>query len=539
MRQILFNRGYATKEEAEAFLACAPPEVTDPNILNGMTAAVERLTQAIQLGETVVVYGEYDADGVTASALLFQTLSAMGCRVEVYLPDRFEEGYGLKNHALDKLRTKGTNVIVTVDCGIRAVEQAKYAISLGMDLIITDHHTPGSEIPEAIAVINPKRPDEFYPFKQLAGVGVAYKLACALIDRVKPDTIVAEDLLDLVAIGTVTDLVPLEGENRYLVRRGLERIRVNRRQGLSSLMGIAGIQPRNITTGNIGFAIGPRLNAAGRLGSAMDAFRLLIEHDVQSTGRLAQELNNRNRERQEITHQILEKTEMLATADSRDIPLLFAADPDFNPGVVGLAASRLVDQFYLPSIVGYRGEDSTRASCRSIPEFHITNALEECADLLDYFGGHAAAAGFTVSNKNLSLLIKRLQDIATQKLGEMELRPTLNADAEVFLSDLTSDLIENMNLLEPTGYGNSRPIFVTTNLRAENCRTVGKDRAHLKLVVTDGWDTLDAIAFRQGFWDGYLPKEFDLIYNFEMNVYNDIVTPQLNVLDIRPSKGED
>ena len=417
LRQILFNRGIATQKAAEDYIGAALPDY-DPFDLIGMMEALSRIEQAVKKGEKIVVYGDFDADGVTAATLMMQTLSALGADAQVYIPDRFIEGYGLNILALEKLKKEGADLIVTVDCGIRAIREVEHANQIGLDVIITDHHTPGTELPQATALINPKQPGDPYPEKNLAGVGVAYKLASVLIGRMQPADLSAEQLLDLVAIGTVADMVPLVGENRALVMGGLHYLREGRRQGLYSLYGVAGISASAITTTDIGFAIGPRLNAAGRLASALDAYRLLITKDVYQAGQLAQLLDNRNRERQKITRDILEDSERLATTDETDPLLLFASHQDFNPGVVGLAASRLVERHYRPAIVAYRGEEHTRASCRSIPEFHITRALEKCADLLVQFGGHAAAAGFTVENDKLHELVGRLKTLPDENWRE-------------------------------------------------------------------------------------------------------------------------
>ncbi len=531
-RQILFNRGIATTQAAETFITTRP-ELGDPYQLTGMAGAVERIGQALENQEQVVVYGDYDADGITSSALLVQALTALGAQVHCYIPDRFKEGYGLNIAALDKIKADGAALVITVDCGIRAVPQAEHARQIGLDLIITDHHTPGADLPEVVALINPKQPDDAYPEKNLAGVGVAFKLASALLNRFPAPKLTPEHLLDLVAIGTVADMVPLVGENRTLVRKGLNTMRRPHRQGLLSLMGVANIKAESIVAMNIGFSIGPRLNAAGRIASALEAYDLLLATDVAKAGQMAQTLDNHNRERQSITREIQEKSEELATAESADSYLLFAAHPDFNAGVVGLAASRLSDKYYRPAVVGHRGPDVTRASCRSIAEFHITHALEECADLLDHFGGHAAAAGFTVKNARLDELIERLTSIAHQQLSGSTLRPTLQTDLEVQLVDLKPSLLEELDLLEPIGYGNREAVFVSRGVWVRNKRAVGRDQSHLKLTLSDGRMTFDAIAFRQGHWLHNMPERIDVAYTFEVNEFNGRKSLQLNIKDIQ------
>lgn len=541
LRQILFNRGYATQERAKNFLNAIPDFDPNPFQLKDMQIAVDRIATALRGGESIAIYGDYDVDGVSATALLVLLLQALNANVQGYIPNRFEEGYGVNNEALTTLKEQGTQLVITVDCGIRSLPEAQHAWELGLDLIITDHHHPSGELPLALAIINPKQPGDKYPDKDLAGVGLAYKLGAALIQHLAeqgfpfPREVRIEDYLDLVALGTVADLAPLVNENRSLVRAGLNAIRSGARQGLHSLIGVSGIHASKIMASDIGFILGPRLNAAGRLESALDSLKLLTTISVAEAGMLAQQLDMQNRERQKITRTIQSQAEEIALAQDPDVYLLMAAHPEFNPGVIGLAASRLTDLYYRPAIVAFQGDEFTRGSCRSIPEFHITDALDECADLLEHHGGHAAAAGFTIRNERLPELVARLQEIARSQLSDQSLAPTLHADIEIQLSDLRPELLDELEKLQPTGYGNPQAVFVSRNLKVINQRTVGKDASHLKLVVTDGWVTFDAIAFRQGSWAGRLPKQIDLLYTFEKNEYNGYTSLQLNVRDIKPA----
>jgi single-stranded-DNA-specific exonuclease len=539
LRQILFNRGYPTFTEAQNYLAAWLPFDTSPWQLTGIRPAIERLKYAIDHTEAVSIYGDYDVDGVTATALLVETLQALGANVHGYIPNRFDEGYGLNQDALESLAAQGVKVVVTVDCGIRSPSEVAHGRAVGLDLIITDHHQPSGELPPAYAIINPKQPGDMYPDKDLAGVGIAYKIAEALLEKRPSDRLIPEDLLDLVALGTVADLVPLTGENRSLVRKGLQRIRETQRQGLFSLANVAGLEIKRTTATNIGYILGPRLNAAGRLDTAEDALELLMTPDVSIAGNLAQQLNAQNRTRQELTRSMQEQAEAIISTKDPDALVLFAIDPWFNTGVVGLVASRLTDTFYRPAIVGQRSDETTRCSCRSIPEFHITQALDQCADLLVRHGGHAAAAGFTVRNDNFDELVTRMQTIASEQLAGHDLRPTLMADAEVPLSDLKPQLLDYLELLQPTGYGNPEAVFVSRKLRIKNSRTVGADGQHLKLTVTDGNLTIDAIAFRLGHLQPGLPTHVDLLSTFEVNEYNGRKTLQLNVRDLKPSGGQD
>ena len=533
LRQVLYNRGYATPEAASAYLEARPPHGSDPFAMLGIPTAVDRINDAIRSQQPIAIYGDYDVDGVTATVLLVQTLRSLGAEVEGYIPNRFDEGYGLNNDALSSLYNKGVRLVITVDCGVRSLPEAAHARSLGLDMIITDHHQPSTEMPEALAVVNPKQPGDEYPDKDLAGVGVAYKLACALLSTRQASGLQPENLLDLVALGTVADLAPLTGENRALVKAGLEFLRRPVRQGLMALIGISGLTPARITATEIGYTLGPRLNAAGRLDSALAAFNLLLTKDVAEAAGLAQRLEIQNRERQEVMRDIQARAEQIALANDPNALLLFAAHQDFNRGVVGLAASRLTEKYYRPSVVAQIGEELTRGSCRSIPEFHITAALDQCASLLEHHGGHAAAAGFTVRSERLPELIEKLQAIAVEQLASAELRPTLYADAEIPLSDLKPELIPCLEWMQPTGYGNRQPQFITRNLRVTSARSVGRDSAHLKLIVTDGKITYDAIAFRLGQWLEHMPPAIDLMYTFETNEFNGRISLQLNVKDIR------
>jgi single-stranded-DNA-specific exonuclease len=537
IRQLLFNRGYGTDESARRFLkaSAATDPTSSPWQLTGMKKLIARLETAILGHEPIVIYGDYDVDGVTATALLVQVLGSLGANVREYIPNRFDEGYGLNIDALENLEAEGCRIVITVDCGIRSVEEAEHARQLNLDLVISDHHHPGDKLPPAYAIINPKQPGDEYPDKDLAGVGVAFKIAEALVEHFPGTGINTEDYLDLVALGTVADLAPLVGENRFLVRRGLRQLRQTKKQGLFSLAAVAGLDIQKINATNIGFSLGPRLNAAGRLDSALAAYKLLCTQDNIEAGLLAQKLDVQNRERQQVTRSMQAQAEQMVMGETPDAKILFAVDPGFNPGVVGLAASRLSEMFYRPAIVASRGETTTRGSCRSIPEFHITEALDKCADLLVRYGGHAAAAGFTVENSNLAKLRERLQSIAEQELAGLDLRPLLCADVEVSLSELNQKLLEHLTWFEPTGYGNPEPVFVTRGVRVISSRTVGTDGKHLKLSLSDGFSNFDAIGFRLGDLLPGITKYVDVLFTFELNEFNGRKNLQLNIRDIKPA----
>jgi single-stranded-DNA-specific exonuclease len=539
MRQLLYNRGFMDSEAAAAFIEGRVAFSTDPMLLKDMSLAIERLHLAITRGEQVAVYGDYDADGVTATALLVEFLSLLGVPARAYIPNRYDEGYGLNEEAMRQLAEEGVDLIITVDCGVRAENEVRLANQLGMTVIVTDHHHPGKKLPPAAAVIDPKQEGDPYPEKNLAGVGLAHKLAQAYLEAHPVENIDPANWLDLVAIGTVADLMPLKGENRMLVQAGLEKIRRRPRQGIFSLAQVAGLDLTKCSAANIGFGLGPRLNAAGRLDSALSAFTLLTTHDAFEAGRLAQELEMQNSHRQDMTQKIREQAAERILSQDPESVLFFSADPGFSEGVVGLAASRLVEAYYRPSIIGHQGEAFTTASCRSIPEFHITRALDACSDLLVRHGGHAAAAGFTVRNEDREELLSRLMKIAEEQLGELELLPELNIDREIQLDKLDPHFIpgilDDLHQLEPTGRGNPEPVFVSRNVEVRQARTVGRENKHLKLILRAGSNTYDGIAFRQGYWAEDMPEQIDIAYRFEVNEFRGRSTLQLNIKDIKES----
>jgi len=551
--QLLYNRGITAPRDVRDFLAGARPE-DNPFRLKGMNEAVTRLRQAIRQGEPVTIYGDFDADGVTATALLVDALSALGARVKPYIPHRVDEGYGLNARALRQLASQGVKVVVTVDCGIRSIKEVNYGRSLGLDFIVTDHHSVGDEIPPALAVINPKQPDCRYPFKDLAGVGVAFKLAQALLRAnrqvpvAKGEVSVDEELLlDLTALGTVADLAPLLGENRSLVRRGLERLNDPQRLGVRTMIAQAGLKPGQIDAAAIGFVLGPRLNAAGRIDDATTSYDLLTCRSPDKAANLAQELEELNRRRRRLTAEISDRAKDQVLAAGESEKLLFAAGEDFLSGIVGLVAGRLTEEFYRPTLIVELGPERSRGSARSIPEFNIIAALDQCSDILIKHGGHAAAAGFTVANDNLEVLQERLKELTTEQLEGVELTPTLLIDAEIELSEADWATQALLAQLEPCGYANPAPLLLSRRAIVLNARAVGTDGNHLKLALGDGharpsivskaasghrWD---AIAFRQGQWAGQPPPRIDVVYSLEVNEWRGEKRLQLNVKDLRPS----
>jgi single-stranded-DNA-specific exonuclease len=544
--QILRSRGVTTAEQAERFLRMEPPVNSDPMMLTGMQAAANRILSSLRAGEKVAIYGDYDTDGVTATALLVRYLRGWGAAAFAYIPSRFEEGYGLHAEALRKLKQEGYALVITVDCGIRSLEESNVAGELGLDLVITDHHEPLPQLPAALAVIDPKIPANIYPDRDLAGVGIAYKLVQALERQLGPSRgrsdRFLEECLELVAVGTVADVAPLLGENRSLVGAGLARLNTPggpRNPGLRALMQAASLKPGKVTGGTIGFVLGPRLNSAGRVEHALTAYSLLETDSPDVALDLATQLSDWNRERQQVTHEVTARAreQILAFAargGEGELPFfLFASDPSYHPGVIGLAASRLCEEFYRPvAVVAVDSENGqARGSARSIPEFHLVQALDQCKELLLRHGGHAAAAGFSVSLADLPRLQGRLQSLAQAELSQQALEPHLDVDVVVHLAELP-ELASWVKSMEPCGQGNPQPVFVTPQVRVVSKRAVGAKGNHLMLRVAEGKAAMDAIAFGRGPEVARLPEEVSVAYQLEEDDYYGTNRLRLNILDL-------
>ena len=539
LAQLLYNRGFEDPVAAREFISSRDLD-EDPFRLKDMETAVRRINLAIERQQPIAVYGDFDADGVCATSLLVQALAALGGEVTPYIPSRADEGYGLNIPALQHLAQSGVELVVTVDCGIRSVAEVEAGNTAGLDIIVTDHHSIGPDLPPAFAVINPRQED-CQGEARMAGVGVAFMLAKALLlhrwetDRDNyPSTLRLSDLLDLVALGTVADVMALSvGLNRRFVRHGLDTINQLRRPGIAALAKVAGLKPGSILASDIGFGLGPRINAAGRLGSAMIAFNLLAASTLEEAMPRAVELQMLNLKRQQLTRQSHAAiSEQVVEAEK--VPLIFAGDENIQPGIVGLVAGRLTEEFYRPAVVLEFGEEQSRASCRSIPEFDITRALDECADLLVRHGGHAMAAGFTVLNSNLDVLRQELQCKAQAALSGKKLTRRLHIDRELDLPELRRDLVAELERLEPTGHENPPATFLTRNLNVLHHRRVGADGKHLKLrLACDGSQAVDAIGFGLGDWAKQMPRRIDSVYQPETNEWSGKRTLQMHLLDIR------
>jgi len=534
LAQLLYNRGITEPAEIEPFLAADERLLNDPFLLPDMDKAIARVYRALLSGETIAIYGDFDADGITATVLLAQGLSSLGGRAMPYIPRRIEEGYGLNHAALENLHNKGVSLVITVDCGISSTPEVERANRMGLDIVITDHHTVPRQMPQAIAVVDPKRADSRYPFPRLAGVGMAFKLLQALFHSLGRDSDL-EAVLDLVALGTVADMEPLLSENRYLVKRGLEVLRNTKRLGLREMARCAGVPLSSIDTEAISWVLGPRLNAAGRLDHAIIGYDLLLTDSPEEAQRLASLLERRNAERQRLTESVLAKAREKLIAMGTDSPLLMVGGEDFPSGVVGVVASRLVEGFYRPTVVFELGKQWSRGSARSIPEFDIIAALTDCSDLLGRFGGHPMAAGFTIATEDLGRLHQRLLEIAADRLACIDLRPSIPIDAEIPLSALQGKTFTIMQQLAPFGCGNPYPTFISRNVNVVDYRSVGGDGEHLRLKLRDGDVTWDAIGFRLGNLINEVTPRLDIVYNLEVDRWGGKERLQLNILDFTPA----
>ncbi|HEX9372071.1 MAG TPA: single-stranded-DNA-specific exonuclease RecJ [Roseiflexaceae bacterium] len=536
---LLYQRGLHDTRDIAAFLSSDYKSgLHDPFLMRGMDAAARRVAAAIAEGEPIVVYGDFDTDGVTAVTLLMQAIEAMGGEIRPYIPHRLREGYGLNTDAVDQLAAEGVRLLITVDCGISNVREVAHARAHGLDVIVTDHHTPPAVLPDAYAVVNPKQPGCDYPYKQLVGVGIAYKLVQALARLGVKMPLRGRDLLDVVALGTVTDMGPLNGENRVLVKAGLESINATQRPGLKALVVAAGLVQGKITSGDISFMLGPRLNAAGRIDDAVLAYKLLLADDFGVARALADDLNQANRRRQELTKEIQSaarsQVDELGKQDNR-IVILDGAD--YPAGLVGLVAARLVEDLGRPVLMLERGPETSRGSARSVPGFSIIDALTTCDDLFVRYGGHSAAAGFTIANQRLPELESRLLAYAESHLPDDMLAPAIEIDAEVPLGALSWDLLEHLAILEPFGQSNPQPILMSRRVRVAGAWARGAEGQHLKLRLDDGrgGPIYEAIAFRLGHLAGYFEKYpwLDIAFTLEANEWNGSRTLQLNVKDLR------
>lgn len=535
--RILINRGIDTPDAVERFFNPSSAHLYDPFLMKDMDLAVDRITHALSHREPIAVYGDYDVDGITSVAMLYLFLKDLGGEIIPYIPDRQNEGYGISDTAVAEVARQGAKLIVSVDCGITSVNETKVAASLGLDVIITDHHQPGDEIPQALAICDPKRPDCEYPFKELSGVGVAFKIAQGVTQKLGLDPEYMDKYVDLGALGTSADIVPLIGENRVLVKDGLEKINNAPEVGLAALVESAGLKTKRIDVGHIIFCIAPRINAVGRLGSAMPAVKLLTTRDLSTARQIAGTLEEENRRRKDIDNATLEEAirETETTMDPVRTRSIVLSRRGWHPGVIGIVASRLIERYYRPTVMITVEDGIGKGSARAIPNFDIYSALKECSDLLLQFGGHTYAAGLSIDEKNIPEFRRRFEEVCQGVIVEEDLTPKIKIESEISLDEITPEMVACLKRFAPFGHMNSRPNFVSRGLESVvPPRIVGNN--HLKLRTGQAGVVFDAIGFNLGYRidrvsNGHRP--FDMIYVIEENDYMNRRTTQLRVKDIR------
>ena len=534
--QILWNRGLQTAEAARAFLHPEDEPYCDPFLMMDMERAAHRILEAIHAGEQIVVYGDYDVDGMTSTTLLMKNIRALGGMVSYYIPNRFTEGYGLNGAALRQIAAEGCGLLVTVDCGISSADVVAQ-MDGAMDIIITDHHLPGAALPPAYAVINPHRADCPYPFKELAGVGVAFKLVQALW-QLEEERLYADDL-DIVALGTVADLVPLVGENRKIVQAGLRRMTERPSPGIAALIRVSGCEGKAINTGIVGFQLAPRLNAAGRIETARRGVELLTAADVHEADCIAAELNALNTERRDLEQDILTEAESMLGGFTPDVPAIVVAGEDWNAGVIGIVASRLVEKYYRPSIVLTRQGDVYKGSCRSIAGLHMYDALAACRDTLIQFGGHAMAAGLTLECNRVEDFRCAFANYVNTHLNYEDFTPKISIEALVAPADWTIPMVEEIALLEPYGMGNPRPIFGVRDVRPRTATAIGADGKHLRMEVGTREKRVAALYWNYGELAELVTEEAsDLAYTPSINEWQGMRSVQCMADSIMPAAHE-
>ncbi|MGB7211292.1 MAG: single-stranded-DNA-specific exonuclease RecJ [Gemmatimonadales bacterium] len=536
LAELLVQRGFADPSVARTYLRPSLDTLSDPLALAGMAAAVEAVVRTVQRGGTILVHGDYDVDGQCATALLTRVLRAANARVVPFVPHRMTDGYDFGPAGLRAAADAGAELIITCDCGITAVETVRAARDAGRDVIVTDHHIPGPELPDATAVVDPQRPDDTSDARILCGTGVAFKLVQGLVPALGLPAALPFHFLDLVALATVADLVPLTGENRVLVRHGLKLLPESRWPGLRALIRTGGLEGKEIRTSHLGYVLGPRLNAVGRLGAAFDGVRLLLTDDEQEAATLAQALERINVQRQGLDQRILDQAIAQVERDAdpvRDAAFVLAGD-DWHPGVVGIVASRVVERYGRPTfLVALEGETG-RGSGRSVSKFDLHVALTACGDLLERYGGHRMAAGLTIRRDRVSAFRERFNALAREQLVPEDLGPEQRVDLILDLADATADLERTIRHLEPCGLGNAGPVFGVRGVRAVDARKVGGN--HVKLVLTDGNDRLEAIGFGWADRAPRLDAPIDVAFRLEENAFQGRTALQARVVAM--SAGE-
>jgi len=541
--RILVGRNIDTPAKIERFLNCDLNDLCDPYLLQDTQVAVNRIIQALRENEKMMIFGDYDVDGITATSLMFLVLNRLGGEVSYYLPNRLLEGYGLSEDGILEAQKRGVKLIITVDCGVTAYEEIKFAKEKGIDCVITDHHEPQDRCLDAVAVMNPKQKGKNYEGGELSGVGVAFKLAQALYQKLDQDQAELEEHLDLVALGTAADIVPLVDENRILTKFGMRQITRTTKPGLKSLIFVSGIMGEEINTGQVIFVLAPRINAVGRLGDAEKAIKLLTTKDGKLAAELARFLDAENKKRKDIDEGTLEQAlEMIRqNVNLSEDRVIVLSSSNWHPGVIGIVASRIVERYHRPTVMITIDKDGGKGSARSISSFHLYNALKECEELLLKYGGHKYAAGLSILPQNIPLFESKLKEIASQKLKAEDLVPKLYIDTEIELEQIDEILVNLIEKFAPFGPQNSKPVFLTRNLEViGQPYIVGNN--HLKLKVGRGERIFDAIGFGLGDWVkplGMRKIDLDLAYVIERVEWNGESRIQLRIKDLKFSGSWD
>ena len=493
---ILVNRNIIQEDDVRLFLNPTRDDFYDPFLITDMKVAVERIIQAIENKEKITIYGDYDVDGITSITVLKSFLKDVGLETVAYIPNRLNEGYGLNKNAIDKIAKSGCNLMITVDCGISGIEEIEYANSLGIQTIVTDHHEAGNELPNAIAVIDNKRKDSKYPFRELAGVGVVFKVIQALGIRLGLKEEAYLKYLDIVCVGTISDIVPLVDENRVIAKLGLMLIKQTRNIGLKSIINSSGYS--KIDSNMISFGVAPRVNACGRMGKAEEALELFLSQNINEVNELTKKLNEHNRERQETEKAIFENAvAMIEKEKLNENNAIIVGGENWHHGVIGIVSSKITEMYFKPSILLSFEEDGIgKGSGRSIPGFDLHEALMQCLDTIEKFGGHSMAVGITIKKENLKKFREEFETIATQNHID-EIIPIINIDAKVNLSDINKEMVNSLKQLEPFGEGNKMPIFAFKNLKIDSIRALSEGK-HLKLTLKDNNYMINAIGFNIG-----------------------------------------
>lgn len=539
--KILINRRIDTVEKIREFIDPKISALSDPFILKGMERAIDRITDAFRENEKILIYGDYDVDGITATSLLFLVFNRLGAQVDFYLPNRLRDGYGLTEEGILEAKNRGVTLIVSVDTGITAIEEVKFAAAQGIECIITDHHEPSDSLPEAAAIVNHKQHDCPYDRAELAGVGVAFKVAQALYRRLGQDESELEEHLDLVALGTSADIVPLLGENRTLTRHGFRQIARTTKPGLKSLAFVSGLIGKEIGTGQVVFVLAPRINAIGRLGDAKHAVRLLTTRDEQVASKIARELDSENKRRKSIDEVTLKEAiaQIDEVCDLDNDKAIILCSEGWHLGVIGIVASRIVEKYHLPTVLIAIDNGEGKGSARSIPGFHLTEALKHCEDILIRYGGHKYAAGLTIKPENVKEFRRRLIEVSSKLLSDDDMVSKMFIDSEIELDQINNELLDIMETFSPFGPMNMRPIFLTRNIEIVG-QPYKVGRNHLKMKIRKGNSVFDVIGF--GFGELVRPLAMragtiDMTYVVEYNHWNGVTRIQLRVKDIKFDAG--